>query len=203
MGVIIPQQYLSQVDAAARTLGIPSAVVGEQIATESSFDPNAVSPAGAQGIAQFEPGTWATWGHGSPFNADDAFAAYTAYMGSLLKQFKGNLRDALAAYNAGPGNLAAGYGYADGIINQAGAQNVTGSTTAGGGAAGVAGGIASGVFGQLLQLPDQVTGFFTALEKPVQALLWFINPTNWARVISGGLGVLLLIAGLVTLGLAV
>lgn len=202
MGVIIPQQYAAQVAAAAKTLGIPDAVVGEQIATESEFNPNAVSPAGAQGIAQFEPGTWATWGHGSPFNADDAFAAYTAYMGSLLKQFGGNLRDALAAYNAGPGNLSAGYGYADGIISQAGAQNVTGST-GGGGVAGAAAGVASGVLGQLIQLPDQVTGLFTALEKPVQALLWFINPSNWARILSGGLGVLLLIAGLVTLGLAV
>lgn len=191
MGVIIPMQYQSQVDAAAKALGVDPAVVATQIDDESGFDPNARSPVGAEGIAQFMPGTWATWGHGSPWNPDDAFAAYTAYMGHLLKQFNGSLRDALAAYNAGPNNLRAGYGYADKIIKQAGAQNVHGGASD------------QSLFGQLIQLPDQVTNLFTALEKPAEALAWFINPSNWARILAGALGVLLLIAGLVTLGLAV
>lgn len=63
-------------------------------------------------------------------------------------------------------------------------------------------GAVTGAVGQLLQLPSQVTGFLTSLEKPVQALLWIINPANVARVIAGVFGFLLLGAGLITLGLA-
>jgi soluble lytic murein transglycosylase-like protein len=203
MPVSIPSQYVSQVDAAAKALGIPVDVVGTQLDTESSWNPNAVSPTGAEGLAQFEPGTWTEYGHGSPFDPTSAFAAYTAYMGALLSQYRGDLRKALAAYNAGGGNLSAGYGYADGILQRAGAVGATSTNSGSTSAGSTASQIGSGVLGGLLQLPDQVTGLFTALEKPVQALAWFINPTNWARMLSGGIGVLLLIAGLVTLGLAV
>jgi hypothetical protein len=56
--------------------------------------------------------------------------------------------------------------------------------------------------GSLLQLPSQVTDFLTSLEKPVQGLMWFVNPANWARIIAGVFGFLLLGAGLITLGLA-
>lgn len=72
----------------------------------------------------------------------------------------------------------------------------TGNTVGGGG--GDQGGL-----GSFLSLPGQITDFFTALAKPVEALAWFLNPTNWARILAGGVGVVLLIAGLVTLGLAV
>lgn len=61
---------------------------------------------------------------------------------------------------------------------------------------------ASGALGQLLQLPSQVTDFFTALEKPVQAAMWLFNPTSWARIMAGLFGFLLLGAGLITLGMA-
>jgi lysozyme-like protein len=68
-------------------------------------------------------------------------------------------------------------------------------------ASGAAGAVGS-LVGQVLGLPSQVTGLFTALERPVQALMWIINPANVARVIAGVLGFLLLGAGLITLGLA-
>lgn len=71
----------------------------------------------------------------------------------------------------------------------------------GGVASGAAGAVSSAV-GQVLGLPSQVTGFLTSLERPVQALMWIINPANVARVIAGVLGFLLLGAGLVTLGMA-
>jgi len=61
---------------------------------------------------------------------------------------------------------------------------------------------ASGLLGSLLSLPSQVTGFLTALEKPVQGLMWFVDPANWARIIAGVAGFFLLGAALVTLGLA-
>lgn len=120
MTVSVPSQYKLYVTNAANTLGISPDIVAAQIQYESNWSTTAVSPAGAEGIAQFMPGTWKSYGSGSPFNAADAFAAYTKYMGVLLRQENGNIRNALAAYNAGPGNLKAGYGYADHILKVAG-----------------------------------------------------------------------------------
>lgn len=57
----------------------------------------------------------------------------------------------------------------------------------------------TGALGQVIGLPSQITDFLTALERPVQALTWFLNPANWARLFSGALGFLLLGAGLITL----
>jgi hypothetical protein len=119
--VDIPKQYVGLVQKAAAQTGIPVAVVAVQIDYESSFNPNAVSPTGAQGIAQFEPGTWrGEHCAGSPFIPTDAFTCYIKLMRALVGQFHGNLRNALAAYNAGAGDLAAGYGYADHILSEAG-----------------------------------------------------------------------------------
>lgn len=202
MTVNIPAQFQTQVHDIANQLGIPVDVVAEQIDTESGWDPRAVSPTGAQGLTQFEPGTWKQYGHGDPFDPSASLAAYASYMGALLHDYKGDVRKALAAYNAGGANLSAGYGYADGILSKAGATGAK-ATGGNGGAGGLVSDVAGSVFGAFLQLPPQVTDFFTALEKPVQGLAWFLNPTNWARILSGGLGVLLLIAGLFTLGMAV
>jgi hypothetical protein len=56
--------------------------------------------------------------------------------------------------------------------------------------------------GNLLQLPSQVTDFLQSLEQPVQAAMWLVNPTNWARILAGVFGFLLLTAGLITLGMS-
>ena len=69
---------------------------------ESNFNPNAVSPAGAQGIAQFMPATAAAYGLRDPFDPVAAIDAQARLMGELLGQF-GSVELALAAYNAGPG----------------------------------------------------------------------------------------------------
>lgn len=136
MAVTVPPQYERMVAQAAADLGIPVTVVAAQISYESGFNPNAVSRTGAQGIAQFEPGTWKSYGKGSPFNPIDAFAAYTAYMRSLLADFHGDLRKALAAYNAGPGNIGAGMGYANHVLTVAGTGDITATPGAAGAAAG-------------------------------------------------------------------
>lgn len=201
MGVIVPQQYASYVSDAAKALDIPDAVVGEQIAYESSFNPKAVSPAGAEGIAQFEPGTFDTYGPkgGSPFNVGDAFYAYKAYMKELLKEEGGDLRKALAAYNAGPGNLAAGYGYADHILSQAGKNDIHVSS----------GGSSSGdtsILGGLLNIPSDVMGAFTSwgdrLTQTSTLFSAFFQPSTYVRLGAGALGGVLLIFGIVCLGLA-
>jgi soluble lytic murein transglycosylase-like protein len=73
---------------------------------ESRFDAQAVSPKGAQGIAQFMPRT-ASW-HGlvDPFDPIEALRHSAAYLHELLGRF-GNLGLAAAAYNAGPERVSA------------------------------------------------------------------------------------------------
>lgn len=118
----VPKQYRSWVRNASASTGLPASIVAAQINMESGFDRNATSPTGAQGIAQFEPSTWqAQKVKGSPYDPQAALLGYDKLMGALLRQYNGNVRNALAAYNAGPGNLQAGYGYADAILAKAGA----------------------------------------------------------------------------------
>ena len=74
---------------------------------ESNFNPFAVSPAGAQGIAQFMPGTAALYGLKDPFDAPAAIDAQAHLMSDLLRRFGGSVSLALAAYNAGPGAVEA------------------------------------------------------------------------------------------------
>ena len=71
---------------------------------ESRFDPGAVSPAGAQGIAQFMPRTAGWRGLADPFNAVDALHQSARYLRDLRTQF-GNLGLAAAAYNGGSGRV--------------------------------------------------------------------------------------------------
>ena len=80
--------------------GLPEAFMARLIWKESLFDPGAVSPKGAQGIAQFMPGTAKLRGLADPFDTDSALAASAAYLAELKSGF-GNLGRAAAAYNAG------------------------------------------------------------------------------------------------------
>ena len=121
----VPAQYQAMVNDAAKQLGIPASVVAAQLYLESGWDPTIVSPTGAVGLAQFEPGTWASYGSGDPKNPVNAFAAYVKYMKYLLGLEHGDLSKALAAYNAGPGDLRAGAGYASTILKNAGTGDVT------------------------------------------------------------------------------
>jgi hypothetical protein len=118
----VPAQYQALIDQAAAATGLPEQVVAAQINLESDFQPGVTSRTGAEGIAQFEPGTFAAYGPkgGNAYNATDDMTAYANYMNSLLGDFHGNVEQALAAYNAGPGNYKAGLGYADRILQQAG-----------------------------------------------------------------------------------
>jgi hypothetical protein len=71
------------------------------IRQESGFDPNSVSPAGAQGIAQFMPTTASSRGLKDPFDPAEAFPKSAEFLSALKDRF-GNLGLAAAAYNAGP-----------------------------------------------------------------------------------------------------
>ncbi|MGB0120974.1 MAG: transglycosylase SLT domain-containing protein [Solirubrobacterales bacterium] len=101
----VPARYRKPILASAMKWGVSAALLAAQLYAESNFDPNAGSPAGAQGIAQFMPGTAAAYGLGNPFDPVAAIDAQGHLMSDLLKQF-GSPALALAAYNAGPGAVS-------------------------------------------------------------------------------------------------
>ncbi len=92
--------------AAAARNDVSASLLAAQLMAESNFNPSAVSPAGAQGIAQFMPATAASYGLRDPFDPIASIGAQARMMSGLLKQF-GSVELALAAYNAGPGAVAA------------------------------------------------------------------------------------------------
>ena len=102
----VPERYRAMILRSAARWNVSAAVLAAQLMAESNFNPYAVSPAGAQGIAQFMPGTAAAYGLDDPFDAAEAIDAQAHLMSDLLKQF-GSVQLALAAYNAGPGAVAA------------------------------------------------------------------------------------------------
>ena len=169
----VPAQYQSWVSTASAMTGIPTNVVAAQINLESGFNPNAQSGAGAEGIAQFLPSTYASYGpaNTTPFSASGSLTAYINFMGSLLQRFHGNLTDALAAYNAGPGNIGAGMGYANTILGNAN-SNVTASTSniaTVSTSSQVSGQVPSGTVGKILLELD-------SLMNPSVSALSIINP---------------------------
>jgi hypothetical protein len=99
--------YLPVLLNAASTFGIPGGYYAAQIQQESGFNPNAVSSAGAEGIAQFLPSTAAGWNPPfDPFDPQASLLAGAQYMLNGLHQYAGDYAAALAAYNAGGGTLA-------------------------------------------------------------------------------------------------
>jgi soluble lytic murein transglycosylase-like protein len=95
--------YSSQIDAAAQKYGIDPALLKGLIKQESGFNPNAGSPAGAQGLTQLMPGTARSLGCTNPLDPAQAIDAGAKYLRQQLDAFGGDVRKALAAYNAGPG----------------------------------------------------------------------------------------------------
>jgi hypothetical protein len=182
----VPAAYKSWVSTAAKRTGLPASVVAAQINDESGFNPHAVSPTGAEGIAQFEPGTWKTWGKGSPFDPAASLNAYSGFMRQLLKQEHGSVRNALAAYNAGPGNIPAGLGYADHILSAAGQ---------GGGIVDKIGKDVGGVFGGVASTASSVAGIADTVGKFGTAIDWFLVPSHWVRIFAGIGGGLMVLTG--------
>jgi hypothetical protein len=101
----VPALYRGVLIRAAQRWNVGAALLGAQLYAESGFDPRARSPAGAQGIAQFMPGTAAALGLDDPFDAPAAIDAQAHLMRDLLRRFS-SVPLALAAYNAGTGAVA-------------------------------------------------------------------------------------------------
>ncbi len=93
------------IETNARAQNLPPDFFARLIWKESRFDPNAVSPVGAEGIAQFMPGTAAMRGLQNSFDIAQAIPASARYL-SELKTSYGNLGLAAAAYNAGENRVS-------------------------------------------------------------------------------------------------
>lgn len=102
----VPTQFRKPILQAATRWNVSAALLAGQLMAESNFDPNAGSPAGAQGIAQFMPSTAAAYGLHNPYDPVEAIDAQAHLMSDLLRQF-GDPSLALAAYNAGPAPVEA------------------------------------------------------------------------------------------------
>jgi hypothetical protein len=101
----VPGRFAPMIARAAQRWSVSAALLAAQLYAESNFNPFAQSRAGAQGIAQFMPGTAAALGLENPFDAERAIDAQAHLMRDLLRQF-GSVPLALAAYNAGPSPVA-------------------------------------------------------------------------------------------------
>jgi hypothetical protein len=98
------EDVCSAIETFAGHWELPAAYFARLIWQESRFDPTALSPAGAQGIAQFMPSTARLRGLENPFDAAEAMARSAEYLRFLELKF-GNLGLAAAAYNGGEGRL--------------------------------------------------------------------------------------------------
>jgi soluble lytic murein transglycosylase-like protein len=101
----VPDRYAQTLARAAQRWNVSAALLAAQLYAESNFNPFAESPAGAQGIAQFMPGTARSLGLEDPFDAEQAIDAQAHLMRDLLRRFA-SVPLALAAYNAGSGAVA-------------------------------------------------------------------------------------------------
>jgi soluble lytic murein transglycosylase-like protein len=95
--------FKAEIDAAAAKYGVDPALLRGLIRQESNFDPNAGSPAGAQGLCQLMPGTAAALGCTNVNDPAQNIDAGAKYLRQQLDAFGGDVTKALAAYNAGPG----------------------------------------------------------------------------------------------------
>ncbi len=99
------QPFNAAVSAAAERHGLDPKLLHALIIVESGYRSRAVSPAGAQGLTQLMPATAAELGVRDPLDAATNLAGGTEYLVRQIARF-GDLRLALAAYNAGPERVA-------------------------------------------------------------------------------------------------
>jgi len=97
--------FRSVIHQAADRHQIDPALIKAIIMAESGYNPNAVSKKGAMGLMQLMPGTAEALGVKDSFNPEHNIDAGVEYFKRLMNQFKGNVKLALAAYNAGSRNV--------------------------------------------------------------------------------------------------
>nr|WP_244478543.1 lytic transglycosylase domain-containing protein [Methylobacterium sp. Leaf113] len=101
----VEQALCRLIEGSAKARGLPVPFLTRLIWRESAFRVSAVSPVGAQGVAQFMPGTARERGLTDPFDPEQAIPHAAHLLADLNRQF-GNLGLAAAAYNGGPGRVS-------------------------------------------------------------------------------------------------
>jgi hypothetical protein len=101
-----PREALEPIIQEAAALhGVDPDLVKAVIQTESRFDARAASGAGAKGLMQLMPNTAKAVGIEDPFDARQNIFGGVKYLSQMMERYNGNTALALAAYNAGPGNV--------------------------------------------------------------------------------------------------
>ncbi len=100
-----PQDYEAYFKEASETYGVATSILKSIAKAESNFNPSAVSKAGAIGIMQLMPSTAASLGVSNSYDARENIMGGAKYISQLLSRYQGNISLALAAYNAGTGNV--------------------------------------------------------------------------------------------------
>ncbi|MBX4147499.1 transglycosylase SLT domain-containing protein [Paenibacillus lautus] len=97
--------YASIINQYASQYGVDPKLIAAIIQTESTFNPNAVSSAGARGLMQLMPGTAKGLGVKNSFDPEQNIKGGTSHFARLVKKYNGDIELALYAYNAGEGNV--------------------------------------------------------------------------------------------------
>ena len=98
-------KYANEISKAATTYNLPEKLIASVMKQESNFDPNAMSSAGATGLMQLMPQTAKFLGVTNRIDSEQNIMGGAKYLRQMLDKFDNNLSLALAAYNAGPGNV--------------------------------------------------------------------------------------------------
>lgn len=97
--------YDAHIVASATRHGVDPALMKAMMHTESSFNPNARSPVGAQGLMQLMPATASRFKVNNPWNPAENIEGSAKYIAWLMKRFNNRVEFAVAGYNAGEGNV--------------------------------------------------------------------------------------------------
>jgi len=98
-------KYNDIIIAAAKKFDVDAALISAVIKAESDYNPRELSHKGARGLMQLMPATAERFGVKNSFDPEENIYAGTRYLHWLLKTFDGNADLAVAAYNAGEGNI--------------------------------------------------------------------------------------------------
>jgi soluble lytic murein transglycosylase-like protein len=102
--IVAPPQFTAALSQAAASANISPSLLSALVWQESRWNPQAVSPKGALGLAQLMPATARYLGV-NPVDPTQNLVGGARYLRMLLDQFDGDVEKALAAYNAGPGRV--------------------------------------------------------------------------------------------------